>query len=85
VAPEGPTEPCPAPGAEVEGSAEAPWAESTVEAPVPTAGETGIRLTTLSAPRGAQGDPSSQNSASPEQGMYWLFDLSFDFLFFSFF
>jgi len=59
VAPEGSTEPRPSAGAEVEGLAEAPLAETTVEASVPTAGETGIRPTTLGAPGGAQGAPSS--------------------------
>jgi len=50
---------------EVEGSAEVPWAETTVEAPTPTIGETGIHPTTLGAPGGAQGAPSSHKSAAP--------------------
>ena len=65
VVPEGSTEPRPSAGAEVGGSAEAPRAETTVEAPVPTAGETGIRPTTLGAPGGTQGAPSSEKSAAP--------------------
>ena len=65
VAPEGPTEPRPSVGAEVEGSAEAPRAEATVEAPVPTAGQTGVHPTTLGARGGAQGAPSSQKGVAP--------------------
>jgi len=65
VAPEGPTEPRLVVGAEVEGPVEAPRAETIVEAPVPTAGETEIHPTTLGASGGAQGAPSSQKSAAP--------------------
>ena len=85
MASEGPTEPRPAVGAEVEGSAEAPRAETTVEAPVPTAGETGNHPTTLGAPGGAHGAPSSQKGAAPRARYVLVFDLSFNFLFFSFF
>jgi hypothetical protein len=65
VAPEGLIEPRPAAGAEMEGSTEAPRAETIVRAPVPTAGETGTHQTSLSAPGGGQGAPSSQKSAAP--------------------
>ena len=65
VALEAPIEPRPAAGAGVEGSAEVPRAETTAEAPAPTAGETGIHPTTPGAAGGAQGARSSQKSAAP--------------------
>ena len=65
VAPEGPTEPRPAARAEVGRSAEASRSETTVGAPVPSAGETVARPTTPNASGGAQGAPSSQKSAAP--------------------
>ena len=63
--PEGPTEPRPASGAEVGGSTEAPRAETTVEAPAPTAGETGVHPKTFGASRGAKGAPSIEKGAAP--------------------
>ena len=65
AAPVGPTEPRPASGAEVGGSAEAPRAETTVEAPAPTTREAGVKPTTLDASGGAKGAPSSQKGAAP--------------------
>jgi hypothetical protein len=57
----------------VEGSAEAPGAETTVGAPAPSAGETGDRPTTPGTLGGAQGAPSSQKSTAPRQGKrYYL-------------
>jgi len=85
VAPEGPIEPRPVTGAKVEGLTEAPRAKTTIRAPVPTVGETGTHSTSLSAPRGAQGAPSSQKSAAPRARYVLVFYLSFNFLFFSFF
>jgi len=65
LAPEGPTGPRPASGAEVGDSVEAPRAETTVEVPAPTAGETGVRPTAPGSPGGPQGVPSSQKKAAP--------------------
>ena len=65
VAPEGPTEPRPASGVEAGGSVETPRAETTVEVPAPTAGETGVQPTAPGAPGGPQGIPSSQKKAAP--------------------
>ena len=65
VAPEGPTEPRPLAGEEVEGSVEAPRAETTIEAPAASAGETSARPTTPGGLGGAQGASSSQRSAAP--------------------
>jgi hypothetical protein len=80
VAPEGPTEPRPASSAEAGGSIEAPRSETTVKAPAPTAGETGVHLTAPGASRGPQGAPSSQKKADP-RARYVLafFDLYSDF------
>jgi len=85
VVPEGPTEPRPAFGAEAGGSVEVPRAETTVEAPAPTAGEMGVHPMAPGTSRGPQGAPSSQKKAAPEQGMYRFSNFSSDFLFFSFF
>ena len=85
VVSEGPIEPHPAAGVEVEGLAEAPWAETTVGSPVPTAGETGIHPSTLGASGGAQGASRSQKSAAPRARYVQVFNLSFNSLFFSFF
>ena len=79
IAPEGLAEPCPMSGAEAGSSVEATQAETTVEAPAPSAGETGVLRETpkeLQAPR---------RNLPPERGAYRISDLSFDFLFFSFF
>ena len=60
VVPEGSTEPRPASGADAGGSAEASCAETTVEAPTPTARETGV----LGASGGAKGAASTTLGAS---------------------
>ena len=65
IAPEGPTEPRPASGAEAGDSGEAPQAETTVEIPSPTAGETGVQPTAPGALGGPRGVPSSQKKAAP--------------------
>ena len=62
---EGPTEPRPVSGAEEGGSVEAPRAEITVEAPAPTAGETGVHPMAPGALGGPQGAPCSQKKAAP--------------------
>ena len=59
IALEGPSGPRPASGAEAGDSVEAPRAETTVEVPAPTAGETGVRPTAPGALGGPQGVPSS--------------------------
>ena len=60
VVPKGPTAPRPSPEAEAGGSVEAPWAETTVEVPAPTAGEAGVQPTAPSAPGGPQGAERSK-------------------------
>jgi len=65
VAPEGLAEPHPASGAEAGGSVEATQAETTVEAPAPSAGETGVRPTVPGASGGPQGAPSSEKKSAP--------------------
>ena len=59
VAPEGPTEPRLASGAEAGGPVEASRAETAVEVPAPSAGETGVQPTAPGASGGPQGAPSS--------------------------
>ena len=65
IAPEGPAEPRPASEAEAGDSVEALRAETTVEVPAPTAGETGVQPTAPGALGGPQGVPSSQKKAAP--------------------
>jgi len=65
IAPEGPTESHPVSGAEASDSVEAPWTGTIVEAPVPSAGETGPRPTAPGASGGPQGAPSSQKKCAP--------------------
>jgi len=65
VVPEGPSEPRPVYGAEAGGSVEAPWAETTVEAPAATVGELGVHPTAPGASRASQGAPGSQKKAAP--------------------
>jgi len=65
VAPGSPTEPRPMSGAEAGGSDEAPRAETTVEAPAPSAGEAGVQPTAPGALGGPQGAPTSQKKAAP--------------------
>jgi len=65
VAPEGLAEPSPASGAEAGGSVEASQAETTIEAPAPSAGEMGVRPTAPGASGGSQGAPSSQKKTAP--------------------
>ena len=65
VAPEGLAEPRPASGAEAGGSVEVTQAETIVAAPVPSAGETGVRPTASGVSGGPQGVSSSQKKAAP--------------------
>jgi len=65
VAPESPVEPRPVSGAEAGGLVEASQAETAVEVPAPSAGETGVRPTAPGASGGPQGAPSSQKKAAP--------------------
>ena len=69
VVPEGPTEPRLVSGAEAGGLAEAPRAEGTVEAPVPTARGGSIRrpLALREAPRELQ---APRRRLPPEQGVF---------------
>jgi len=65
IAPEGRAEPHPASGAEAGGSMEVTKAETTVEAPGPSAGETGVRSMAPGASGGPQGAPSSHKKSAP--------------------
>ena len=85
VAPESLAEPRPESGTEVSASVEATQAETAVEAPAPSAGDTVVRPSAPGASGGPQGAPGSQKKAAPERGMYGISDPSVDFLFFSFF
>jgi len=66
VAPQGLAEPRPASGAEAGGSVEASQAGTTVEAPAPSAGVTGVRPTAPGASGGPQGALSSQKKTDPQ-------------------
>jgi len=81
VAPEAPIEPRPAAGAELGGLTEAPGAETTARAPMPSAGETGIHPTTPSAPGSARELQAPKRVLLPVRGMYWflIFLLTFCF------
>jgi len=65
VAPEGVAEPRPAPGAGASASEEATQAETTIVAPAPSAGETGVQPMSPGASGGPQGALSSQKKAVP--------------------
>ena len=77
VVPEGLAEPRPASGAGVGGSVEATQAETTVEAPAPSAGETRVRPTAPGASGGPKELRAPRRNLPPERGAYRIFDLSF--------
>jgi len=62
---EGVTEPCPAPRAGAGALVEATQAETTIVAPAPSAGETGVHPTGPGALGGPHGALSSQKKAVP--------------------
>jgi hypothetical protein len=65
IAPEGPSEPRPASGAEAGDSVEASRTETIVEVLAPSAGKSGPRPTAPGASGGPQGAPSSQKKSAP--------------------
>ena len=65
VAPEGLAEPRPESGTEVSASVEATQAETAVEAPAPSAGDTVVRPSAPGASGGPQGALGSQKKAAP--------------------
>ena len=80
VVPEGLVEPRPASEAGAGASVEATQAETTVEAPAPSAGEAGVRPTAPGTAGGPQGVPSSHKKATP--GARYILDFcSFFFIF----
>ena len=81
VAPEGPIEPRPAAGAEVEGSAEASRAETTVEAPVQLLGRRGFTRRPLALREAPRGHQAPRRVLPPEQGMYWFLNFLLIFCF----
>ena len=65
VAPQSLAEPRPMFGAEAGGSVEGSQAETTVDAPAPSASDTGVQPTAPGASGGAQGAPCSQKKTAP--------------------
>ena len=85
VVPEGLAEPSPVPGAGAGASGEATQAETTVEAPALSSGETGPGQRPLALWEAPKEPRVPRRSLPLEQGTYRISDPSTDFLFFSFF